>query len=411
MQEKIKNTTIFDYGFDGEGVGQIDGKICFIPYSIKGENLDVKIIKENASFSKGEIVQISSLSKFRIKPPCPYFGKCGGCAYQHMPYEEELAIKKELFERQLKKINYIGRVDLIASPNPYFYRNKIRLFVKNHRLGLKKRGSNDIVKIESCQICKREISDAISKIDLFLAGNKIYDFFDIIEILYFNGQGMMTFYKNKAKEVNYQGLILNLSNDFNIYESYKKQIKTIYASNNIVYKSMGVTAQLSPSSFHQVNDEVALKLYESVLSHIKGNLILNCYSGGGLLSGAICQTGKKVVAIELGQREHDEAERLKYQNRLKRLINIHGDCGKELEKLNLNFDTIIVDPPRGGLDNLVISNLSKRQFKRLIYISCDSATLIRDLEKLKSFKICNVYLFDMFARTGEYECLVVLDKM
>ena len=88
---------------------------------------------------------------------------------------------------------------------------------------------------------------------------------------------MMTFYKNKAKEVNYQGLILNLSNDFNIYESNKKQIKTIYASNNIVYKSMGVTAQLSPSSFHQVNDEVALKLYESVLSHIKGNLILNCY--------------------------------------------------------------------------------------------------------------------------------------
>lgn len=409
MQE-IKNTTIFDYGFDGEGVGKIDGKICFVPYSIKDENIDVKIIKENANFTRGEIITIHNPSNLRIKPLCPYFGKCGGCAYQHMPYQEELTIKKELFSRQLKKVNYTGQIDIIASSNHYYYRNKIRLFVKNGKLGLKKRGSNDIVEIKSCQICKEEIGDAISKVDLFLSGKKIYHLFDSIEIEYFNNQGIIIFYKNRICDVDYQGLILNLLNDFNIYESYKKQIKTIFENNNISFTSLGIKVQLSPFSFHQVNDEVAKELYNRVISNINGEFVLNCYSGGGLLSGMICKSGKKVIAIELGKHEHEEAERLKYHNALKGLTNIRGDCGKELKNLNLDFDTIIVDPPRGGLDNLVATNLNDRRLERLIYISCDSAPLIRDLLKLTNYKINRVYLLDMFARTGEYECLVILDK-
>ena len=410
MTDKIKDITIFDYGYDGEGVGKIDNKICFVPYSIIGEQLKIEKISENSNFIRGRIVQFDKTSDLRVLPRCPYFAKCGGCAYQHLNYEEEIFIKKDLFSRQLKKIGYLGDIIVHKSPQDYFYRNKIKLFVKNGTIGLKIRSSNNVIDIDKCLICKNEISEIINKIDLFFKGNKIYDYYDKIEILYKNNIGIIIFYKNRENDVNYQGLIINLQRKINIYEFYDKKIYNVYTNNILNIKNHGLTFEMSPKGFHQVNDDVADDLYNNILNNLYGENILNCYSGGGFLSGLICKQNKKVIAIELGEQEHLEAENLKYQNKLKHLTNLRGDCGKILPNLNLNFDTVIVDPPRSGLDKIVVSSLNKLNYKRLIYVSCDSATLVRDIALLNDFNILNVHLFDMFPRTGEYECMVVLQK-
>ena len=147
---------IFDYGYDGEGVGKIDDKICFVPFSLKGEKVEVAKIKETSSFVKAKIQKVITKSDLRDVPPCPYFEKCGGCAYQHTSYQNELEIKKELLSRQLKKIGYNGVIEVISGEE-YGYRNKVKLFCQSGKIGFKERQTNSVCDIEKCLLAKNEI--------------------------------------------------------------------------------------------------------------------------------------------------------------------------------------------------------------------------------------------------------------
>ena len=405
MGKRIK-TKIIDYGYDGEGVGKTDGKIYFVNGAMVGEEVEVECYQENSKFGRARLVNIINQSNLRQSAPCPYYGECGGCRYQHTSYQNELAIKKILFSRQLKKLGYQKESSVIPSPIQYHYRNKIKLFIKGGHIGLKKRKSNDLIEIQQCLICKEQINEAIPKINLFIKQNS--ECFSHVIISYIGDRGNIVLYKTCSKTIDYQNLISSLAEKFNICEVYKSQTSIVYKK-AVRKETLAIKYHIHANSFHQVNEQVMLELYNKVLGLVTGEKILNCYSGGGLLSALLCQSGKMVTAIELGQKEHKEAEQLKSLNDFKFMQNIQGDCGKILDQLDDNFDTIIVDPPRAGMDDLMVKNLKNKDFKRLIYISCDSATLIRDIQRLK-LKIGDVYMFDMFPRTGEYECLVILDK-
>ncbi len=399
-------TIIEDYGYDGEGVGKVNGKICFIPYVIKGEKVRFKIVKDKSKFCIGELVEILTKSPKRIEARCPYFAKCGGCSYQQISYEEEILIKEQLYKKQLAKVGFKGEINVFKSPSAYRYRNKLKLFVNGDKIGFKYRGTDKICTIDDCLICKDMIGKAIKPIQDFISGNNLFNCIELIVMRQEGNECLINFVLNKDRKINYQGLFLLLGQNYGIYQTYNNKSLHIYGIKYLKKYEFGLMCKFYPSSFHQVNEEVCQKLYQEILDSIVGSVI-NCYSGNGVLSAIISQQ-TSVTGVEIGEIEHQEAEELKNANKLINMINIKGDCAKVLP--TLNGDTIIVDPPRAGLDKKVCEVISKKNCKRLIYVSCNSATLVRDVKLLNNYRIEKVYLFDMFARTGEYECMIIFNN-
>lgn len=411
MENKILTTTIIDYGYDGEGVGKVDNKVCFIPYTIKDEKINFAVVEEKKDYILGKLDSIIKPSKKRINARCPYFGRCGGCSYQHISYVEELEIKKELAKRQLKKLNYIGEIKVHKSQNEYNYRNKIKLFVGKGLIGLNQRNSNKICKINQCDLAQPLINKAIDLINIFVEEYNLYEKIKTITIRQEENACLLNFDVLSLIDDNLlHQLCKKLGEGFGIYQSLKDKKFYVCGIKYLQISEFDLECQYSPYSFHQVNDRVCYELYKRVLDEVNGKNVVNCYSGTGVLSGILSKKCQKVVGIELGLSEHLEAEKLKQRNNLKNLKNLHGDCAKLLPKIISEFDTIIIDPPRKGVDKKVISAIDNTKFKKLIYISCNIATLVRDLKNLNNIKLESVELFDMFSRTGEYEMLIVASK-
>ena len=408
--EKIESVVITDYGYDGEGVSRLNGKVVFVPYTLKDEKVKICVKDDKASFSNAQLIQVQEESRLRQEAPCPCFGGCGGCAYQHTSYQNELEIKMQLLKKQLAKVGYNGKIALTSSPHEFGYRNKIRLFVGEEGLALKERRSGNFCYVKKCFIVQDQINHAIETINTFiLAGNHQKDYSEVVvrqegDIL------LVNFYRKSKSDINYQGLYLMLGTNFGIFECFKDRCKHRIGQKAMECEEFGLKCHFSPTSFHQVNDEVGKKLYQAVIDNLQGKNILNCYSGAGVLSGIIAKQGKRVVGVELGEDEHHDAQALKNLNNLFYLTNMLGDCATVLPRLEEKFDTIVIDPPRGGISEKVVKTINEFTFNRLIYVSCNSATLVRDIGRLKGLKIKSVELFDMFPRTGEYETLVVLDK-
>jgi len=404
-------SVIDGYGYDGEGVARLEGKVVFIPYALRGEKVKFSIKSNQSSFLRGKLIEIQSKSNKRTLPPCPYFTKCGGCNYQHTTYENELGIKKELLKGQLKKVGFEKEIEVIPSSKEYSYRNKIHLFVGEQGLSLKERGSNNLCKIDKCLLISEEMNRAIGIIDSFFAAQTLYDQYSDVIIRQENENLCVIFNRNKTdKQIKYQGLYLILGSHFGIFETIKGMTEFRMGLKYLEASEHNLNCKFLPNSFHQINGEIGKAIYEYVATKVLGKSVANCYSGAGVLSGYLASLNKRVMAIELGESEHQDAERLKEENNLFYLTNLKGDCAEVLPKLE-EIDSIIVDPPRAGLDKKVVESINMKGCQRLIYISCNSATLVRDISRLVEYKLSEVKLFDMFARTGEYEVVAILDKI
>lgn len=401
-------TRIEDYGYDGEGVGRVNGKVCFVPFTISGEVVEFDVVKENSTFIKGKLRNVIEKANERSLPRCEYFGRCGGCAYQHLKYENELNIKKTLLSRQLKKVGYDGQIEIVASPQEYNYRSKVKLFVNEEGLGYKERESNKICPVTHCEIANSLISNALLYINEYIKNNKLHNIIESIVIRCEGQNALINFFVKRKDICNYQGIYLVLGENWGIYETYKNKMYHKLGINKLETDDFNLKLEYGVNTFHQVNPYVERMLYKKVIESVTTKSVVNCYSGAGLLSVLLAKDGKNVEAIELGEDEHSEAERLKDKNNIKNLKNYQGDCQIVLPKLDCKDKTIIVDPPRNGISKEVISFLNECGARKFIYISCNSASLVRDIAILRNYKIVKAYLFDMFAKTGEYESLCVL---
>ena len=401
-------TKIEDYGYDGEGVGRVNGKVCFVPFTIVDELVEFDVTKENSTFIKGKPRNVIEKANERSLPRCEYFGRCGGCAYQHLKYENELNIKKILLSRQLKKVGYDGQIEIVASPQEYNYRNKVRLFVNDEGLGYKERESNKICPVTHCEITNNLINNALLYINEYIKNNKLHNIIESIVIRCEGQNALINFFVKRKDICNYQGIYLVLGENWGIYETYKNKMYHKLGINKLETDDFNLKLEYGVNTFHQVNPYVERMLYKKVIESVTTKSVVNCYSGAGLLSVFLAKDGKNVEAIELGEDEHSEAERLKDKNNIKNLKNYQGDCQIVLPKLDCKDKTIIVDPPRNGMSKEVASFLNGCGARKIIYISCNSASLVRDIAILRNYKIVKAYLFDMFAKTGEYESLCVL---
>ena len=438
------NVNIENYGCNGEGVAKINGEVVFLPYTIAGENIDATIIKANKKFSIGKIKKINLPSENRITPPCPYYSKCGGCVFQHMIYENSLAVKTEIVQNA---ISHIGKIDytvptVIKSPNEYHYRNKIALPVnpKTRRLGMFRLSSHNIVDIDDCLLQKDLVSKLIKIFNEYLqksqcsiydeaTGKGILKHFVAREInknllvtVVINGDDLQdknTLIEILSKNFDNVGISLNI-NKLNNNVILTDKFVDIFGENYAIIEEYGIKYQINNQSFLQVNDDVKKMMYQKIFEEIENETVIDAYSGAGLLSAMISKHAKEVFGIEIVKEATILADNLKKLNNISNLVNINGDCSIELPKLISKLSdeqiknlSVVLDPPRKGCDKKVIDAILEVLPNKIIYMSCDPSTLSRDLNLLLSTKDYNIkYIqpYDMFPQTKHIETIAVLIK-
>ena len=393
MNYKIEKLDYF-----GRGIARENGKAIFIENALPNEIVNVNL--KEGKYLEGTINHIIEKSPERITPKCPYYGICGGCQTSHMTYNEELKFKiekvKELFQRNAN----IDIDPIINETKRFNYRNKVTLKVKE-KLGFYKQKTNDIVLIEECILCSNAINKTIKEL------NKL-SLSDVKEVII---------------RSNYKEEVL-LAIKGNIDEEKLKELKdvTTIIYNERIIKGNGYLIdkigdflyKVSPESFFQVNREGAKIIYDKVLeySNLKPNdSLLDLYSGTGTIGIYLSRNCKNVTGIEINKSAVQDAIYNKSLNNASNTEFICNDASKEIKNYK-NIDAVVVDPPRSGLSKTGISDLIDLSPKRIIYVSCDPATLARDIKLLSiNYNLKNIELINMFPNTYHCESITILERI
>ena len=385
----------------GRGIAYVGEKITFIPNTIPGDTVDITITKETKKYNIAKVDKYLKLSSRRVKPKCPYFDICGGCTLQSISYEDTINYKYNKVKNLFKKSDIEINPEIIRNPSPYNYRNKISLKVVDKRTGFYEESTHNIVEINECIIASPAINKTISLISEF----------NIIN-------GNITIRSNKNNEIL---IILESSDKLNIDINYlKSQIKlvgivinneTFYGDNFLIENNNDYFYKISYDSFFQVNPYVASILFNEVSKRInEEDTVLDLYCGVGTLSlNATC--AKEVVGVEIVENAILNAIFNAHINKIDNVKFILNDSTKAVSKLNKKFTKVIVDPPRSGLTKTIIDNILSINPEEIIYVSCDPATLVRDiLLFIDKYNIKKAIIFDMFSYTYHVETMIVLKR-
>jgi 23S rRNA (uracil1939-C5)-methyltransferase len=342
--------TISDVAFGGSGVARTEGKVVFVPFTIPGETVTARVVRQKKSFAEAELMQIEDPSPDRVEPRCPYFGRCGGCNYQHIAYERQLQIKAAQVEQTLRRVGRLEAVPMqpiIGSPKDYEYRNRIRVHVAGGVIGFYAHGAHALVDIDHCPISSPEVNKALRN----LRNSPIYD------------------------------------GDYSL------------------------RAKGGGPFFEQTNPAVAqllAELVERTLAH-GGSLLVDAYCGAGLFAKQLVPHFEKVIGIE----ENEHAVELARRGATEHEHYIAGDVALHLgEILSAHEPTrtsVVLDPPATGISARTSDILIGAHPSEIVYVSCNPATLARDLATLcRTYQLVAVTPLDMFPQTAEIEVVAHL---
>lgn len=379
-----------------EGIGYVDNKIIFVPKTMIGDTVDVDITYESKNFLRGKLKTDNTR-----KVDCPFFYNCGGCDLRFLPYDETISLKKDNLKKLLDKNKIVySNINVIKNKNYFNYRNKISLKIVDGIIGFYEDKSNIITKIDNCLIAKDEINRLIKIIPSF----NILNGFITIRCNYNNELLIIIDTKDK---VSYDFEMLK--RDFKIAGVVVNN-KTVLNDNFFFDKINSTLFKVSFNSFFQVNNYCAGKIFDIIENNINSSDdVLDLYSGVGTLSITAAKKPRNVIGIEVIKNAVLNSLVNKDINKLKNVEFILGDVPKVLSKLNNCFNTFIFDPPRAGLDKFTINYTLNRKPDKIIYVSCNPVTLVRDLSYLQgAYIITNINLIDMFSYTHHYECVVIL---
>ncbi len=370
---EILEVEIEKLSFGGDGIARKDGLVYFIPLSAPGDLLKVQTTEKKKNFTRAEIKEILQAGPSRIEAPCVYYGRCGGCNWQHLKYEEQLRQKQMIVEEQLAShLSEKGAVfPIIPSPNPFRYRNRIQLKYDGQNLGFFARQSHDIVDIKDCLITEESVAGEIPALKNSLKNKEALPKIEVFSTL----QGLV---KKSFEESAFEG-----------------------------------------GAFSQVNSAQNETLIRTVLQWMEPQeprQILDLYAGSGNFSFPLLQKFPKanLTAVELSERSVQAANlSIREQNLSPAKARFYlSDVELFLKRQSLDPETVVLlDPPRAGCSENTIRYLTAQPLKRIFYISCNPAALARDLGRLKSlgsWKAVRVQPFDMFPQTDHVETLVEL---
>ncbi|MGE3974079.1 MAG: class I SAM-dependent RNA methyltransferase [Bdellovibrionales bacterium] len=352
----------------GDGVGRHEGQVVFVPFSCAGDLAEVEITENKKSFLRGEVVRVLKESPERRTPPCPVFGQCGGCVWQHVSYEEQLRQKQLHVERLARSISPEAIVKpIVGSPKVWNYRNRIQLHARSGKLGFLTRKSHDIVPINDCAITDEKIVNHLKSHRQ-----------ELIEA-------------SQSKDI--EKFELRLEED--------GAVSTIWLGDQA-------------PAFRQINVEINNLLQQSLLREIQNTSvkkIYDLYCGAGNFGLFLAQNfpDKTIFGVEKEASLLIEAKKKVTQLRLRNLQFHTADVKKYLGTENLGEGLVILDPPRMGCDRELLSLLKNSTAEALIYISCHPATAARDWKLLAPrFSLHSVQAFDMFPQTDHVELIAVL---
>lgn len=386
----------------GRGIGYLDGKITFIPWTIPGDVVEVIVTENHKKYNVAKVKHFIKYSEKRIQPPCPYFTKCGGCTLQNLAYNDTLEYKVKKIKNIFKKNKIDINLEIIANSNPYNYRNKISLKVIHGKIGFFENSTHQLVEIDGCIISSQALNKCIPLIEKM----------NIIN-------GSITIRCNQNEEIL---IIIESQDNLKIdIDSLKKEIKlvgiiindkTFYGENYLFERINNVLFKISYDSFFQVNPSVASKLFQIVKDNISLNdKVLDLYCGVGTLSLMAAANAKSVVGIEIVPNAILNAIFNASINSVDNTCFVLNDVSEAVSKISLDFDKVIVDPPRRGLTKEAIEVLLKIRPEKIIYVSCDPQTLVRDYKLLSDiYEIEKSYILDMFSYTYHVETILILKK-
>lgn len=437
--------TIEGYGEGGMGVARIDGRVVFVHGALRGEKCRVLILKTLKSVAFAKVLEVIEPSSERITPDCPYFPRCGGCTYRHIRYEEELRLKKQRVQDNLSRIggSDVTVEEILGARDTLRYRNKAQYPVsKDGAVGFYRARTHEVIECEHCLLVKPEADAAAEALREYMQSCRVAGYDEktgrgLVRHLYIRsnaaGESLVCVLVNGDKLPKEDRLVTLLRDacpkctGIVLGTNTKKgnvilgdRYRTLWGSDRLEDTLCGKTFRLSVPSFYQVNRIQAERLYAKAIEFagLTGQeTVLDLYCGAGTITLALSDHAKKVLGAEIVPEAIDDARENAARNGVKNVELFCGDASdvaKKLARENLRPDVITVDPPRKGLAADVVESIAEMQPGRVVYVSCDSATMARDVKRLADLgytaqRACAV---DMFPRADHIEtvCQLVLRK-
>ena len=407
MKEKnVYDVLIQNQAFGGDGFGRLpDGKAVFVPFTISGELVQIRLVEEKKYFARGELLRVLQENEKRVIPRCSHFMVCGGCHYQHMPYAEQLVVKESVLIEQLQRIGGIDNPPvekIVPSPTPWNYRNAIQFHLShNGSPGFYIGKSHDVVEIKECHLPLPEINEIWPQLD-FESEPSIH------RIGLVNGADEETLLVLESDD-----LPPELSVDLPVSIVHRSQEGDLILAGNayVLMKVKERVFSVSAGSFFQVNQALAELMVDRIILEMKPSshqVVMDLYCGVGLFSAFIAPFVESVIGVELSESACQD-----YTINLDEFEHVslyEGQVETILPDLQFQPDLIIVDPPRAGLDRVVVDEIVRLAPDRIAYISCDPSTLARDLKRLlqKGYQLEKIIPFDFFPQTYHIETLTFL---
>ena len=433
--------TIEGYGEGGMGVARIDGRVVFVHGALRGEKCRVLILKTLKSVAFAKVLEVIEPSSERITPDCPYFPRCGGCTYRHIRYEEELRLKKQRVQDNLSRIggSDVTVEEILGARDTLRYRNKAQYPVsKDGAVGFYRARTHEVIECEHCLLVKPEAAAAAEALREYMQSCRVAGYDEktgrgLVRHLYVRsnaaGESLVCVLVNGDKLPKEDRLVTLLRDacpkctGIVLGTNTKKgnvilgdRYRTLWGSDRLEDTLCGKTFRLSVPSFYQVNRVQAERLYAKAIEFagLTGQeTVLDLYCGAGTITLALSDHAKKVLGAEIVPEAIDDARENAARNGVKNAEFFCGDASdvaKKLARENLRPDVITVDPPRKGLAADVVESIAEMQPGRVVYVSCDSATMARDVKRLADLgytaqRACAV---DMFPRADHVETVVLL---
>ena len=451
-KNQLIELTIKDQSKDGRGIGSCEGLIAFVDGCVLGDRVSARVTKLKKRYAIAKVEEILELSEYRLDDVCPYIDECGGCAFGKLRYEKQLELKERHVRDVLERIGGIENPKLepiISMETPYNYRNKARLAIypKTHSVGFFGRMSHKVI---DCRECRLQSEPAVAVADaLRVSFDECEDAKKIKNLVVktsFSSGEVMVVPTVEEKDLDLESFIyavdesinsiLNFDDGFEYYLSsvaldiadnkpskrHKNRAEIIAGGHVIEDEILGLRFEISPYSFYQVNPVQAERLYKKAVEYagIKGGeTVLDLYCGVGTIGLFMAKAGAgKVIGIELVKEAVLNANRNAVINGIVNAVYYTGKAEEELPRLREEgeiekADVVILDPPRKGCDEALLKAVVDTEADRIVYISCDPATMSRDVKYLseKGYEYVKGTPVDMFPHTGHVECIALIQRV
>jgi 23S rRNA (uracil1939-C5)-methyltransferase len=422
------NLTIEKLVYGGDGLARLpEGKTLFLPFVLPGEEVSATIVQEKSSFARATLDQVIKPSPYRIQPQCPYFSACGGCHYQHAGYTAQLENKRAILKETLLrngKLEWKGEI-ITHSGEPWGYRNRSRLKVRggaDFAIGYHKMGSHDLLPVKQCPISSPAINRVLTHIWEMGESGKVPAGISEIELFadHADAKTVLEIYiaqdapemrefaaalQTKAPDI--KGIAFFTENSSP--DSLRELPKYTVGDATLAYQVGEKSFRVSAGSFFQVNRYLVRELVQTVVGDFHGKIALDLYAGVGLFAAHLSKRFDQVFAVESAPASAADLQ----ANAVKNMVPMLSPAEGFLPRcINMQPELVVVDPPRAGLGGKTTQLLAALRVKRIVYVSCDPATLARDIRLFleTGYHVEEVHMVDLFPQTFHIESVVRLAR-